>query len=238
LARYLVGEDAQLATVCEPLVVTQVFAGLTFRLDRIIAVPDFALLIQQNGGNISNVQPGLYISCSSPDADRTPVWVERCIDVGTVLDPAAFPFYTPPIATVDGGSVCVSGFAGAMRLDIIAAIKWLGMSYRPELTRAVDVLVAQGGDSEKVRTAIRWGINVCTVGWLFAVARGHPPTTTRDFCSASRMRGRLEQSSGPSWMTKTKRTSRPTSSSRSTQYLAPAPRIQSRRNHQSQSRQS
>jgi hypothetical protein len=50
-----------------------------------------------------------------------------------------------------------------MRLDVIAAIKWLGMIYRPKLNYAVDVLIAQGDGAEKVRTAIRWGITVCTV---------------------------------------------------------------------------
>jgi hypothetical protein len=182
LWRFVEGGSERLEVVYDPLIVSDLFDGQSFVLDRVCeSARGFALEIKQNGGRICDKGGTWTITCSGESGsveNRTPVWVERCIDERRILEPEGCPLYVPPFGPPvrpEGMAVSVSGFRNSMRLDIISAVKWLGMSYRSELTRKSRVLITDCEESKKVAAALKWGIPVVGIAWLFAVARGGLP---------------------------------------------------------------
>jgi hypothetical protein len=181
LRNFLDGASLALEFIYDPLVISDLFQAQSFRLDeRCLSVRAFALAIKQNGGGIgdSNFTYSISCSCSSPSPqNRTPIWVERCIDEAKLLAVDIFPLYVPPVGPVvrlEGVDVSVTGFQSGARLDVISAVKWLGMTYRSVMTKKSRFLIAAVNESEKITTALKWGIHVVGIEWLFAVAGGHP----------------------------------------------------------------
>jgi hypothetical protein len=172
----------------DPLIISGLFSGHSFKLDKYCAsIPWFAQRIQENGGTIVSADFDFLIGCSTSEVlpgSRTPVWIERCIEENKLLDAGGFPFYVPtvgPHVCLDGLCVSITGFHGKTRLDMIAAIKWLGMQYEGRLTRLCRFVIAATTDCKKVPVALEWLIPVVSQQWLFAVAKGNPPDVFESF---------------------------------------------------------
>jgi hypothetical protein len=182
ITRFLAGTDDKLRTIYAPLVTTQVFEGLCFQLDeKCLSDRDLAFCIRQNGASVSHSDSTHSIGYS-PSSDRTPVWVNRCVEEGRLIDTSEFTLYVPPLTQVaDNIAITITGFNGRERLDVISGIKWMGMTYSAELTHKTNVLIARTMDSNKAKTALSWGLRVVTIDWLFAVARGRPPEDVDPF---------------------------------------------------------
>lgn len=125
----------------------------------------------------------------------TPLWVNACVEEGTVVRPEEFIFFQPltwnmkrlPMHEVvpsckEGGTidskdstmklrVAVSGFVGAEREGLLQTLQAIGAVYTNNLKISNTHLISKAREGAKYNRAVEWGIHVVTVDWLYHIAR-------------------------------------------------------------------
>jgi hypothetical protein len=121
----------------------------------------------------------------------TPLWVNACVEEGTVVRPEEFIFFQPltwnmkrlPMhvepSCKEGGTVdstmklrvAVSGFVGAEREGLLQTLQAIGAVYTDSLKISNTHLISKVPEGAKYNRAVEWGIHVVTVDWLYHIAR-------------------------------------------------------------------
>jgi len=143
-----------LSEVIPPLVMTSVFKGLLFSIHESLFA-DVKKMITENGGNVVSVEKSnIFITMDPYDGRdcRTPMWIERCVESGRIIDLDSFPLYIPQKPY--GGKcnnfvISVSGFRGDEYLDIVSSIRWLGAVFSPQLRMGCSFLISCDMNSNK-----------------------------------------------------------------------------------------
>lgn len=188
-------------TIAQPLIVSDLFNGSTFYLSPKINPHlsfDLSQLIQQNQGQIiQTIETANYIILMDLDNDnfpnsqakyiaslnneqkllqRTPIWVERCIQEEQILHPSEFLLFTPTKTSRRINTnyyVSITGFDRSDYLQIISSLKWLNIKFSPLFKKSMTHLIAkEHHSSKKTEAAKRWSIPIVNIDWLFKVADG------------------------------------------------------------------
>ncbi len=123
----------------------------------------------------------------------TSLWVQTCVEEGTVVSPKDFLFFQPlswdikrlPISLAprreDGTAninessfklrIAVTGFVGAEREGLLQTLKAMGAVYTESLKTTNTHLISKVTEGAKYNRAIEWGIHVVSVDWLYHIAR-------------------------------------------------------------------
>lgn len=112
----------------------------------------------------------------------TPFWVEMCASAEKLLAVNSCILFTPlscgiPVEGLRGLGLTISGFQKGRNWDYRREVlrrvgMLLGCRYSDRMKkRGTRVLIAEREESEKVRRAREWGIDVVRAGWLLACAK-------------------------------------------------------------------
>ena len=149
---------------------------MSFKLDDKIQ-KSLRLLIIQNGGEIDESSNLIISMISNQNNSRTPIWIERSVEEGKLLDIGGFALYKPlqyNYYSEKKLNICTTGFKKNEYKDIVSTIKWIDGKFNNKLTKNCSNLIAKkyNEESEKIKYAKKWGITICSIDWLINFLNG------------------------------------------------------------------
>ena len=167
-----VNNSRLLEGIITPCVCSNLFHDITFEIDSEIessSLSKISMIIKQNGGIVSE-NPTYFISmCSCKPNARTPIWLERSVEEGEILDQELFCFFRPPKSKFCDGNkfiFCVSGYNSNELKNLISTIKWINSQYTFKLGKKCTHLITKDENSRKATFARKWGIKICNFQWM------------------------------------------------------------------------